>query len=128
MMIKLLYSLLLLSFFLFFLNRIFNDLFYPIFQYFKRKNEHGYILISNWEFEHRVCVEKILKRKLGPHEEVHHINEKRWDNRRGNLSLMSKEKHREWHYQLATLLAQKKSPPTSLQRKILSDEFGAQLF
>lgn len=128
MVINIIYSLFLFIFFIFVFFRFYTDLIYPALQFLKRKNEHGYILLSNSEFEHRAIVEKIIKRKLRPYEEVHHINGKTWDNRRGNLSLMTREKHRDWHYQLSHLFAQNKFPSLSCQRKKLLEDFDAELF
>ena len=60
----------------------------------KIKNENGYILIYKPEhpfakykyiYEHRLIVEKYLKRYLLPKEECHHINEIKDDNRIKNL-------------------------------------------
>lgn len=53
----------------------------------------GYRLVSinaKVRFEHRVIMEKVLGRSLLPHENVHHINGVRSDNRVENLELWSK--------------------------------------
>lgn len=104
-----------------------KKLYYPARQIFRRKNEFGYILINN-NFEHRMLAEQWLGRKLLPNEEVHHINGKRWDNRRYNLAVMTKENHRLWHKRLEWMFSNKKYPSIETQRKKLCNEFGAILF
>ena len=131
MLIKILYSLLILLFLLIIGWRIFNYFIYPVLQFFKRKNEHGYILLSvvNGEhYEHRAMVEKLVGRKLSFDEEVHHINGKKWDNRRTNLALLSRDDHLEWHRQLSTLYKAKKYPTIRQQKEILATDFQATLF
>ena len=127
MLIKLLYSLLILLFFIIAGWRIFNHLIYPVLQFFKKKNEHGYVIWGE-QYEHRAKIEKIIGRKLLYDEEVHHINGKKWDNRRTNLALLNREVHLEWHRQLASLHKNKKFPSIRRQRKILTDDFQAMLF
>lgn len=54
---------------------------------------------DGWMFEHRFLMERWLGRKLAPGEEVDHENERKDDNRRENLRLMSKSDHASRHYQ-----------------------------
>jgi len=53
----------------------------------KEANTWGYV------YEHRLIAEQVLNRSLKKNEVVHHINGIRWDNRRGNLAVMSSSDH-----------------------------------
>ena len=57
----------------------------------------GYIKCGSRKWEHRVIMERVLGRKLSPHEYVHHKNGDRSDNRPGNLELMSPQVHGKHH-------------------------------
>lgn len=52
-----------------------------------KANTWGYV------YEHRLIMESIIGRHLKEDEHVHHINGKRWDNRPGNLQLLSSSEH-----------------------------------
>lgn len=121
-------SLLLLVFLLFVVFKFYNNLIYPILQFLKKKNEHGYILLGVTEYEHRAKVEKIIGRKLSYNEEIHHINGKKWDNRKSNLALMIRESHIKWHERLAWMYENKIFPSIKTQRKKLIEDFNARLF
>ena len=58
------------------------------------KNKHGYVVRKRadkrWENQHRVVMEEHLGRHLAKHENVHHINGVRDDNRIENLELWVK--------------------------------------
>lgn len=68
----------------------------------RRLTTQGYILIhapnhpnakKNYYFEHRIIVEKHIKRILKKSEHVHHINGIRTDNRIENLQILSNSEH-----------------------------------
>lgn len=56
----------------------------------------GYVRIKldgRWDMEHRVVMERVLKRKLLPHERIHHRNGRKDDNRPENLELWKLKTH-----------------------------------
>lgn len=107
---------------------LFNSWIYPIIQLFKRKNEFGYVLTKDGQYEHRAKVQEMIGRNLGPNEEVHHINGKTWDNRRANLALMTRGNHQRWHQRLGWLYGKKMFPKIRWQRRKLKSDFDALLF
>jgi hypothetical protein len=64
----------------------------------KWTGNHGYVVWGN-RLEHRVVMEQHLGRKLKSHEQVHHKNGVKTDNRLENLELVSSKKHHEHHPQ-----------------------------
>lgn len=69
----------------------------------KKKRSDGYIAIyfpdhpkataEGYVMEHVLVIEAVIGRHLNEDECVHHINEKRDDNRKSNLKLMTKSEH-----------------------------------
>ena len=128
MIFKIGISLLALFLILSILAALYNALVYPVVQFFKRKNEFGYVLCGLGGYEHRARVRKIIGRDLRPYEEVHHINGKKWDNKRSNLALMTRSNHQRWHGRLEWMYGKKMFPSIKWQRKKLIQEFEARLF
>lgn len=67
----------------------------------KRIDERGYVRLAittnEWDYEHRIVVEKSLGRKLEYDENIHHINHDKTDNRLENLQLLSRSEHTKLH-------------------------------
>ena len=71
-------------------------------------NDKGYVLILSkhhpykngigYVREHRLVMEKHIRRYLKPYEVVHHINHNRQDNRIENLMIMSSSGHSHLHW------------------------------
>ena len=68
------------------------------------KTNYGYVLVRTTRrkkciqaLEHRIVMEEWLCRKLHRHEDVHHINGDRADNRIENLLLCGRKEHFQFH-------------------------------
>jgi len=67
----------------------------------RKITKDGYIVLksgSKWIFEHDQIAESILGRPLNEEEIIHHVNEKKWDNRPENLDLFETQAlHQKFH-------------------------------
>ena len=73
----------------------------------KKKRRDGYIAVyfpdhpksnkDGYVMEHVLVAECLAGRHINENEVVHHINEKRDDNRRENLKIMTKSEHMSYH-------------------------------
>lgn len=54
--------------------------------------------VKGYVYQHRLVMERVLKRRLTASEVVHHKNHKRDDNRLRNLEVMSASEHAEHHH------------------------------
>lgn len=75
-------------------------------------NMQGYMVISDGKntkhFEHRLIMEKFIKRKLKSSEHIHHINGIRNDNRIENLQILTHSEHSKLHFPKGSLFGQNK--------------------
>lgn len=60
--------------------------------------DHPNADVLGYVMEHRIMMEMKIGRFLEPHEVVHHLNEKKHDNRLSNLELMSHTDHTVMHH------------------------------
>jgi len=81
-------------------------------------NKQGYVEI-NGKLEHRLVVEKKIKRKLKSEEVIHHIDLNRENNKIENLWLFKNQKeHAKWHVKL-----KKFSYLTNPMRRMIRDRW-----
>lgn len=65
------------------------------------KPEHPYANHQGYVYEHRITMEKSIKRYLKPEEIVHHIDQDRWNNDIENLMLFpSNTEHVKYHWKV----------------------------
>jgi len=62
-----------------------------------RETSHPFVNVYGYVPEHRIIMEKLIKRYLKPEEVVHHINGIKNDNHLSNLKLMLDKDHRKLH-------------------------------
>jgi hypothetical protein len=89
--------------------------------------DDGYIMVIDVKYEHRAVAESILARELSPNEVVHHIyGPAKGNNLPGNLSVMDREQHEDFHNLLERKFKQDgRYPSTVDQKSILKRRYGA---
>jgi len=74
-----------------------------------KRIDEGYVFINcgngEWKAEHRLIMEKYLKRPLQPGEQVHHINGVKTDNQLDNLFVFNRRDHSTGHMKTKLELA-----------------------
>ena len=80
-------------------------------------DHRGYVRVAcpgGWQYEHRLVMERVLRRDLGRGEAVHHLNDDKADNRPENLALMSVSEHIAHHNRLSPKRRKRTPQPARL--------------
>lgn len=89
--------------------------------------KRGYVFIrtkSGFKAEHRLVIEKKLGRKILKGEHVHHVNEKKDDNRPENLVVLSSLEHSLLHGRTRSMVSQAKNCSLAANETVLARSQG----
>lgn len=87
----------------------------------------GYVMRIECKYEHRAVAEEALGRRLLPSEVVHHIyGPARSDNSRGNLCVIDRNQHDDWHHYLRSIRVETgRYPSVPEQRQMIRERYHA---